>query len=207
MKFNVRKQFFAWMLKNGDEYSHKLYGSYKRDLLAEIQGTIVEIGPGTGVNFQYLPAGINWIGIEPNEAFFSGLAKQAEEKGINFRLIKRDAVNIPLPDNSADVVLITLVLCSVKRPTNVIAEVKRVLRPGGKLAFIEHVAARKHTNLRRIQNIFNPVNRIIADGCNCNRETWNYLQEAAFSDLQLSHLQMKGTLRLFSPHVMGYAVK
>jgi len=207
MKTSLRKRFFAWMLKNGDAYSHKLYGSFKRDLFTNIDGRIVEIGPGTGVNFQYLPTGINWIGIEPNEAFFDGLKKQAKEKRIHAQVLKGDALRIPLDDNSADVVLCTLVLCSVSHPAKVLGEIKRVLRPGGKLIFIEHVAAPKRTNLRRAQNIFNPLNRIAADGCNCNRETWSYLQDGGFSELKISPVRMSGVLRLHSPHIMGYAVK
>jgi len=207
MKPGLRKRFFAWMLKNGDAYSHKLYGSFKRDLFNNIEGRIVEIGPGTGVNFQYLPTGVEWIGIEPNEAFFDSLKGQAREKQINAQILKGDASHIPVEDSSADVVLSTLVLCSVNHPTKVLGEIKRVLRAGGKLIFIEHVAAPKHTNLRVVQNILNPLNRIAADGCNCNRETWNYLKEAGFSELQMSLVRMKGVLRLHSPHIIGYAIK
>lgn len=198
---------FAWMLKKGDLYSHKLYGSYKKDLFKNIHGLVVEIGPGTGVNFPYLPAHANWIGIEPNEAFHDVLEQQAKQRQIEPHILNGEALHIPLPDNSADFILSTLVLCSVKNPAKVIAEIKRVLKPGGKLIFIEHVAAPAHTNLRRIQNIVNPANRLFADGCNCNRETWNYLQVAGFTELNLSHLDVEGTLRLHSPHIMGYATK
>jgi len=207
MKPGLRKRFFAWMLKNGDAYSHKLYGSFKRELFQNIDGRILEIGPGTGVNFQYLPIGIDWIGIEPNEAFFDSLRVQAKERQINAQILKGDASQIPVDDNSADAVLSTLVLCSVSDPAKVLAEIKRVLKPRGKLIFLEHVAAPKHTSLRRAQNILNPLNRIVADGCNCNRETWNYLKAARFSELQISDVRMKGVLGLHSPHIMGYAVK
>jgi len=207
MKVSLRKRFFAWMLKTGDAYSHKLYGSFKRKLFHGVDGRIVEIGPGTGVNFQYLPTGITWIGIEPNEAFFDGLAEQAKEKQINAQVFKSDASRIPLDDNSADIVLSTLVLCSVSDPVKVLSEIKRILKPGGKFIFLEHVAAQKHTNLRRAQNLFNPLNRIAADGCNCNRETWNYFQVGGFSELKISPMRMKGVFRLHSPHIMGYAIK
>ena len=207
MKASLRKRFFASMLKNGDVFSHRLYKHYKEDLFHHIQGMVVEIGPGTGVNFAYLPSGISWIGIEPNEAFNEILQQRAKEKEIDAKLLTGDALQIPLPGNSADVLLCTLVLCSVKDPATAVAEIKRVLKPGGKLIFIEHVAAPKQKALRLLQNIFNPVNRIIADGCNCNRETWNFIQEAGFTELQLSHHQMRGTFKLFSPHIMGCAIK
>jgi ubiquinone/menaquinone biosynthesis C-methylase UbiE len=207
MKISLRKRIFAWMLKNGDAYSHKLYGTFKRELFNNIDGRIVEIGPGTGVNFQYLPTGANWIGIEPNEAFFDGLKEQAKEKLINAQVLKGDAMHIPVDSNSTDIVICTLVLCSVSRPREVLAEIKRVLKPGGKLIFIEHVAAPQLTTLRKTQNFLNPLNRIVADGCNCNRETWSYLQNGGFSELKISPVQMKGVFRLHSPHIVGYAIK
>ncbi len=207
MSVSLRKKLFAWLLKKGDLYSQKLYGPYKKKLFLEVKGLVVEIGPGTGVNFQYLPPGINWVGIEPNEAFHEGLYETAKKLQINSVILKGVASEIPLPGDSADVLISTLVLCSVKFPKEALAEAKRVLKPGGKLIFIEHVAAPERTFLRRAQNIFNPLNRIIADGCNCNRETWTYLQEAGFEKLELSHHVMQGTLKLHSPHIMGLAVK
>jgi ubiquinone/menaquinone biosynthesis C-methylase UbiE len=195
------------MLKKGDSYSHTLYGNLKRDLFKEIEGLVVEIGPGTGVNFQYLPPNITWIGIEPNEAFHEVLQEKAKETGIDAVILTGGASKLPLPADSADVLITTLVLCSVQSPAAVLAEAKRVLKPGGKLIFIEHVAAPPYSFLRSAQNIFNPVNRIIADGCNCNRETWNYLKEAGFTKLELSHHNMPGTLKLHSPHIMGFALK
>jgi ubiquinone/menaquinone biosynthesis C-methylase UbiE len=207
MKASFRKRFFASMLKKGDAFSHKLYGPYKKELFKNIQGLVVEIGPGTGVNFDYFPSHINWIGIELNEAFYEVLQQQAKQREIQPQILKGEPLHIPLPDNSADFFLSTLVLCSVHDPAKVIAEIKRVLKPGGKLIFIEHVAAPKQTGLRLLQNIFNPVNRIIADGCNCNRETWTFIQEAGFTELKLLHHQMKGAFKFFSPHIMGYAIK
>jgi ubiquinone/menaquinone biosynthesis C-methylase UbiE len=203
---NFRKRFFAWMLKKGETYNRKLYGSYKKDLFRHMQGRVVEIGPGTGVNFGYMPPGTDWHGIEPNEAFHHGLLKQATENGIKAELLAGDASHIPLPDEYADVVLCTLVLCSVNNLSEAITETKRVLKPGGKLLFIEHVAAPRHSILRRMQDVFNPINRMMADGCNCNRETWGPLEESFFK-VQLAHQRIKGTLRLHSPHIIGYAIK
>src|SRR5436190_6936916 len=114
MKPGLRKRFFAWMLKKGDAFNHQLYGSYKRELFKDVKGLVVEIGPGTGVNFDYLTNGIDWIGIEPNEAFHNVLQKKAKEKDIEARLLTGDALQIPLPDNTADALICTLVLCSVK---------------------------------------------------------------------------------------------
>lgn len=204
---NFRKRFFAWILKKGDRINHKLYRTYKRTLFQNLKGLVVEIGPGTGVNFSYLTTETEWLGIEPNEAFHEDLLAQAREKGITAKLLSGDAQQIPLDDSTADVVLCTLVLCSVSDPVHAIAEMKRVLKPGGKLVFIEHVAAPKKSRLRLAQEIFNPFNRAIADGCNANRETWIQIEKGGFSRVELSHHRVKGTLKIHAPHVMGYAIK
>ena len=113
---SLRKRFFAWMLKQGDTFNRKLYNAHKKDLFQGIEGTVVEIGPGTGVNFPYFPSGTKWIGIEPNDAFHGGLMIKAKENGINASLVNGNATKIPLPDASADAVVCTLVLCSVDKP-------------------------------------------------------------------------------------------
>jgi SAM-dependent methyltransferase len=207
MKTTIRKRIFAWILKKSDSVNHLVYGGYKGKLLAGIEGVILEIGPGTDINLRYLPAGVRWVGIEPNTAFHDGLLQVAKEKGIAGSLAAGNAMQIPFEDESMDIVLCTLVLCSVANVEKALAEMKRVLKTNGKLFFIEHVAAPAHTYLRFIQNIFNPLNRLMADGCNCNRETWGYLQHAGFRQLELSHHKVKGTLTVHAPHIMGYAIK
>lgn len=207
MKPGLRKRFFAWMLKKSDTLNHQLYGSYKRNLFTGLSGLLIEIGPGTGVNFNYFPPGIQWKGIEPNQAFHETLQMQALKAGIVAKILTGDASNIPLTDNTADALICTLVLCSVKDPVKTIAELKRALKPGAKLIFIEHVAAPKKTALRTAQNIFNPLNRLIADGCNCNRETWTLIENAGFKEVNLSHQRVEGTFKLNKPHIIGYAVK
>jgi ubiquinone/menaquinone biosynthesis C-methylase UbiE len=207
MKPSLRKRFFAWMLKKSDPLNHQLYGPHKKNLFRNLEGLVIEIGPGTGVNFNYFPSGIHWIGVEPNQAFHETLEEKAMEAGVDAKILTGDAINIPVPDNTADALICTLVLCSVKNPKSTIAELKRVIKPGGKLFFIEHVAAPKRTTLRAAQNIFNPLNKLFADGCNCNRETWTLIENGGFADVNLSNEKLKGTFKLHSPHIIGFAVK
>lgn len=194
-------------MNKGESINRKLYGPFKQDLFRHLSGTIVEIGPGTGINFHYFPSGITWLGVEPNEAFHKLLLSQARERSIQATLLTGEADRIPLGDNSADAVICTLVLCSVQNPAAAVAEMKRVLKPGGKLIFIEHVAAPRGTLLRAAQNALNPFNRLIADGCNCNRETWATIQQAGFNQVEISNYRMNGTLKFHAPHIMGFAVK
>jgi ubiquinone/menaquinone biosynthesis C-methylase UbiE len=203
----LRKRFFAWFLRKGDRLNDQIYGRIKAELFQEINGKVVEIGPGTGVNFEYLPKDIEWLGIEPNELFWPDLKRKAESKGIVPRIEKGSDSRLPLADDSADVALVTLVLCSVKNPGAMIAEIKRILKPGGRLIFIEHVAAEPKTFLSFLQSIFNPVGKLLADGCNCNRETWKTLEAAGFSRLEISRRQIDGTFVVVKTHIIGYAVK
>ena len=207
MELSFRKRLFAWILKRGDELNHRLYGGMKLPLFSGITGTVVEIGPGSGINFRYLPDSISWIGIEPNRAFHSHLTAQAQRFSISAQCLDGTAERIPLPNDHADAVLCTLVLCSVKDPDAVAAELKRILKPNGRLYFIEHVAAPSGSMLRSAQNILNPLNRLIADGCSCNRETWLALERAGFSSLHIDHSSVLGSFSIHSPHISGIAVK
>lgn len=203
----IRKRFFAWFLRKGDQLNHQIYGQIKSEIFQKISGNVVEIGPGTGVNFEYLPAEIQWTGIEPNELFWADLEQRAKAKGIQAKIEKGSESKILLPNESADAVVITLVLCSVKNPAQIINEVKRILKPGGKLIFIEHVAAPPKTKLRFLQAIFNPIGKLLADGCNCNRETWKILEAAGFQQMEISHQKIPGTIPFVSPHIIGFGVK
>ena len=203
----LRQRFFAWMLKKGDGVNNKLYRDIKKELFSDIQGTVVEIGPGTGINFLYLPKNIEWIGIEPNKAFHDSVISAAKKQKIRSSILSSSAESISLPDESADIVISTLVLCTVPDQERVLAEAKRILKKDGRLIFIEHVAAKQGTFRRTAQNIFNPINRFIADGCNCNRETWKQIEQVSFSSCKIHHTIIKGTMALHAPHIIGYGKK
>lgn len=203
----LRQRFFAWMLCKGDNVNDKLYGDFKKELFRDVHGTVVEIGPGTGINFRYLPGNIEWIGVEPNEAFYDSILAAAVKENRHSNMLNSTAASINLPDNSADFVISTLVLCSVPDQQKVLAEVKRILKRNGRLIFIEHVADKTNSFRRTAQNIFNPLNRLIADGCNCNRETWKSIEQAGFSSCKIHHKIMKGIMSLHVPHIIGYASK
>ena len=94
---------------------------------------VLEIGPGTGINFKYLPAGVKWIGIEPNAAFHKQLLQAAKEEGIVASLAPGNVMQIPLEDETVVILLCTLVLCSVANVEKALTEMKRVLKTNGKL--------------------------------------------------------------------------
>src|SRR5215470_10429907 len=102
---------------------------YKRKLFANLSGTILEIGAGTGENFPFYPKGIHWIGIEPNFFMQEKLLRRAEEYGIKGELRSGLAEKLPVEDASVDAVVGTTVMCSVSDQVAALCEILRVLRP------------------------------------------------------------------------------
>lgn len=186
---------------------HRIYGRRKRDLFAGLPAELVEIGPGAGANFRYYPPGTRVIAFEPNRALHDRLRQAAERHGIELDLRAHGAEALDLPDASADAVVATLVLCTVPDPAKVLAEIRRVLRPGGRLLFIEHVAAPAGTALRTLQRIVRRPWRWVAEGCCVDRDTAATLAAAGFDSLRLEHFRLKGPLVPVAPHIAGEAVR
>lgn len=177
----------------------------KQALLGNLRGTVLEIGPGAGPNLAYYPREISWIGVEPNPHMHSYLRAEAARRGIAVELRGGSAEQIPADDGSVDVVVSTLVLCSVADVGRALAEARRVLRPGGRFVFVEHVAAPAGSALRTLQNLVQPFWTPLADGCRPNRETWAAIEGAGFADVQLTHFRLP--IAPVGPHIEGVAVR
>ena len=178
----------------------------KQTLFSGIQGSVLEIGPGTGVNLVYLPVGIRWIGIEPNTYMHRYLRELGSKLGMNLDIRVGAAERLPVPDQSMDVVISTQVLCSVSNPGEALREIERVLKPGGRFLFLEQVAAAPGTSLRRWQRLVRPVSLLLGDGCHPDRETWNDIEQAGFALIQLEHFEVSAAL-WSRPHIAGVAIK
>ena len=203
----LRQRIFAWSLARFNTRYERLAGEYKRTLLSQLSGTVVEIGPGTGTNLKYLNRDrVRWIGIEPNGWMHSYLRDEAQRLGIAIEIRSLTADSLPLVGNSADAVISTLVLCCVPSQEHVLHEILRVLRPGGQLVFIEHVAAEAHTRLRRIQNFIVPLWKRLGDGCEPNRETWRAIEQAGFEKVKYERITMP-IIAIVSPQIVGTATK
>lgn len=163
------------------------------DLVATVAGTVVEIGAGTGANFGSLPRDIRWIGIEPHRRTRMQLAEAAASAGFDAPLDAR-AETIPLPDASADVVLSTLVFCSVDDLDRAMAEARRVLRPGGRLVFAEHVVAPPRTFIRGLQRFATPVVARVDRNCHWTRDPLAAADRAGFRPLDVRRYSVRGRL-------------
>jgi len=179
----------------------------KRRLIGPLEGTVVELGPGTGWNLSLLAPGVRWIGVEPNEHMHAPLREKARELGVNVELHKADAAHLPFEDGSVDAIVSTLVLCSVPDLPAVLAEVRRVLKPGGRFVFWEHVLAPKGAMLRGTQHALTPIWRLYADGCRCNRDTGSAIQSAGFTQVELEAFEAPRGFApsWIRPHIAGTA--
>jgi ubiquinone/menaquinone biosynthesis C-methylase UbiE len=192
------------MARGGGKYSAFVEGR-KRHLLKSLTGTVVEIGSGTGPNLRFLPRDLRIVGIEPNPFMHRYFLDEARVEERAVELVQGTAEALPFPDESVDAVLSTLVLCSVAELDRVLQEVLRVLKPGGKFLFLEHVAAGEGTWLRRCQRWVRPVWSRLGDGCQPDRTTEVSLKDAGFREVSLDRFSVP--LLLVSPHIAGIAEK
>ena len=198
-----RKRAFAAMSSIGSKRHEGAVHAYKRDLFGALRGEVLELGPGTGNNLSYFSRHIQWTGIEPNPFMHGYLRERAARLGISVELVPGTVERINLPTASVDAVVGSLVLCSVDDVPTALAEVQRVLRPGGTFAFVEHVAAAGGTLTARMQKWVGPLQHAMADGCHTHRETWRDILDAGFAQVCIEHFGLP--MRLGGPHIAGYA--
>ena len=199
------QRFQAWILTRACPVYEKNVAHHKRALLGDLSGTILEIGPGIGVNLAYYPQDIRWIGIEPNPLLHPHLRTALDARRIAGEFRFGSAESLDVPDASLDAVVSTLVLCTVPDVTATLREILRVLRPGGRFVFIEHVAAPPNTFTHRVQRFVKPAWRYFGDGCHPDRETWRSIKSAGFSSVHLDHFRVPSPI--VGPHIRGFAVK
>lgn len=195
----------AWFMARGGVRYAAMVEKRKRALFEDLEGTLVELGSGTGPNLPLLPEGLTVIGIEPNPFMHPHYQASSAGRSPQPLLIRGLAEALPFPDASVDAVLSTLVLCSVDGIDQVLVEVRRILRPGGRLVVMEHVAAPEGTWLRRIQEFIKPAWRRIGDGCEPDRVLEEHLRRAGFRQVTVDYFALP--LPIVSPHLAGYAVK
>ncbi len=201
------KKLFAALLARGDAHQDEVYGERKRRLFADLHGTVLEIGPGTGLNLPYYPEGVRWVGVEPNPHMHRYVKEKAAALGRQVELVTGSAQRLEVGSESVDALVSTLVLCSVPDLDATLTEIRRVLKPGGRFYFIEHVAAPEGTTLRRAQHFVKPLWRVLADGCHPDRETGRALEKAGFADVQYEAFDVETPFVIVRPHIMGTATK
>jgi ubiquinone/menaquinone biosynthesis C-methylase UbiE len=204
-RHGLHNRFLAWFMAREGGHYDAFVEDRKERLFHGLTGTLVEIGAGTGPNLRHLPSGLTVVGVEPNPFMHRHFLREVRNGGSPAALIHGRAEALPFRDESVDSVVSTLVLCSVPETDRALGEILRILRPGGKFLFMEHVAAPEGSWLRRAQILVRPVWRAVGDGCEPDRNTEGHLLRAGFSEVQVERFAVP--LPIVSPHIAGVAVK
>jgi ubiquinone/menaquinone biosynthesis C-methylase UbiE len=203
----IRGRFNSWLLAKYEDDFHEEMGARKQQHIGPLHGTVVEIGAGNGVNFRYYAPGVRLIVYEPNPWMHERLRQSASKHALNCELRPVSAGKLDLPTESVDAVVCTLVLCTVEDPAHIIGELRRVLKPGGKLFFLEHVAAPRGSGLRRVQNLLMRPWRWLFEGCHTNRETAELLEAASFTRVELETFRSRKMPPVIVPMICGIAYR
>lgn len=181
-------------------------GQYRQELLQDVSGEILEIGFGTGLNLPHYPEGVEKITtIDPNP----GMKKLARSRiaqshiTVNYQVLNGE--NLPMEDGSFDSVVCTWTLCSIPLADQAIAEVYRLLKPGGKFFFIEHGLSKDKT-VQFWQNNLTPLQKIIADGCHLNRKIKSMV-ENKFDDVKVEQFYAPKLPKFIGYMYKGIAIK
>lgn len=187
--------------------SNPAWGKYRQELLASVQGDILEIGFGTGVNLGYYPEHVKKLTtVDINEGV-GGLAKQRIRRGsisVFHRVLSGE--RLPMEDKTFDCVVSTWTLCSIKNIDAALAEVARVLKPQGKFFFLEHgLSADK--SVKRWQHWLTPFSKVFGVGCHLDRDIKALLQKNKFKIIELKEFYLEDTPKFTGYMYLGVAQK
>lgn len=180
---------------------------WRRELLADLHGRVLEVGAGTGASLPCYPNTVTELLLaEPDPHMRARLAVRAGERP-GCVVLSDAAGALAQPDASVDAVVSSLVLCSVPSPARALAEIFRVLRPGGQLLFIEHVGAHDHPRRLRWQRWAEPVWKRVAGNCHLTRDTHRAILAAGFEIEQIERDSLRKAMPLVRPSIRGRARK
>ncbi|MGF1473348.1 MAG: class I SAM-dependent methyltransferase [Rubrobacteraceae bacterium] len=178
-------------------------GERRSRLLSGASGAVLEIGGGTGANLPHYRAAGHVVVAEPDPFMRQKLRPKLSRTRIPVEVSDAGAEDLPFADDSFDVVVSTLVLCTVPDQRSALAEVRRVLRPGGTLLFLEHVRA--EDPFARWQDRIEPLWKRLFAGCRPNRDTVAAIEASGFRLEGCEHFEPPGPMSGFAPHVQGTA--
>ncbi len=191
--------FYDWGMAGPER---RFAAGWRRELLAGVAGDVLEIGAGTGANLAHYPAAVDHLVVtEPDRHMRARLLERAPRE---LEVVDARAEKLPFADASFDVVVGTLVLCSVRDPAASLAELRRVLRPGGRLVYYEHVAS-VNARTRRYQELAQPVWRRLAGNCHLARPTGELIEAAGFLPESMRREPMPGANVLVAETIRGVA--
>ncbi len=181
-------------------------GEYRRRALETVRGETLEVGFGTGLNLPYYPQSVTKLtAIDSEDLLRRKVESRITKSRFPVTRIQLDAGGcLPFQNYTFDSVVTTLTLCSIRNVEAALAEIRRVLKPDGRLSFFEHGRSNEPVVARR-QDLFNPIQRIIGAGCNLNRPIDRLIRSAGFEIEDLERFSMPGAPRVLAEMYRGVA--
>lgn len=228
LKKRIQRQLFACIFsKFSSPNLSRLLAPHKEELFASMRDIIsadvtlatsgpgciriLEIGIGNGTNLQYYPRGSRLVSVEPNpyfESYFKKSHAKFNEVTVE-KFIEGSAEDMSLVESaSCDAVVSTHVLCSVDDVAKCLSEINRVLTPGGKFYFVEHVSfPDEYEKSKTAQRWIEPIWRFVSDDCRISRDIGKNISEAGFAHVDTKNLILDGVYYVMRPHIIGVAAK
>jgi ubiquinone/menaquinone biosynthesis C-methylase UbiE len=204
----VRHPIFARMYARfAAEAEAKGAAEHRRELLTGLSGRVIEVGAGTGLNFRHYPDAVREVvATEPEPLLRRIAGEEADRASVPVRVVDGVADPLPAEDASFDAGVASLVLCSVPDQARALAELRRVIRPGGELRFYEHVRASSPA-FARLQRAVDVVWPLCSGGCHTSRDTLSAIQGAGFGVERLRRFRFVPFVlaRPVAPHIVGVA--
>jgi ubiquinone/menaquinone biosynthesis C-methylase UbiE len=177
----------------------------RRRVCDGLAGDVVEIGFGSGLNVPFYPAGVTQVtAVEPADVGWKLAAERVGEASVPIRRAGLDAGTLPFPDDSFDAALSTWTMCTIPDIAGALRELRRVLRPGGALHFVEHGLA-PDEGVRRWQHRLEPLQQRMFGGCHLTRPIVDLLRQAGFSITELDVYYEKGSPKFVGANSLGVA--
>jgi ubiquinone/menaquinone biosynthesis C-methylase UbiE len=197
--------FAAWYDRMARGAEKRGLAELRRQVLAPATGHVLEIGAGTGLNFGHYPTAVtDVLATEPDPNMLQRARKAIAAASVPLKLERAAAQELPAEDGTIDTVVATLVFCTIPNPPAALSEIKRVLKPDGRLLFLEHVRA-DTPGLARWQDRLQPIWSVFGAGCHPNRDTPATFERAGFTFDELVRFPFTPNLVLDKPHTRGIA--
>lgn len=181
-------------------------GQYRQQLLSEVQGNVLEIGFGTGLNLPFYPEQVQTLTAIDANPGMNRLAQQRIQNSsiaVNHQVLNGETLS--MPDCSFDSVVTTWTLCSIAQVDQALAEIHRVLKPGGRFFFIEHGLSNQ-PSIQRWQHRLTPIQKVIAEGCHLDRNIGQLVAQH-FAQVKLETFQASKLPPVFGYFYKGVATK
>lgn len=199
-------RIFPWVIDK--LMDRPVMSEQRRQVLEPVKGDVLEIGFGTGLNIPFYSNAVDRLTVvDPNAGMHRRAAKRISQCPLSIESVKLRADGaLPLDENRFDTVVSTWTMCSIPDLSRALVEISRVLKPGGRLVFVEHGLS-PDKPVASWQNRLNPIHQWLGDGCHLNRDIAQYISESPLTLEKCDQFYMRETPRFAGWLYRGTATK